>query len=285
MIRVNGLDYVYKNSQKHAVKDISFHVDEGEIFGFLGPSGAGKSTTQKVLIKLLDGYTGDVKIFGQDLLKMDSSYYEQIGVGFELPNHFNKLTGLENLKFFNSLYKKGHKNLSGLLESVGLKDFKDERVENYSKGMKMRLNFIRALLNDAPLIFLDEPTNGLDPVNAKQLKDMILEFKKMGKTIFITTHDMYVADALCDRVAFIIDGMILEIGKPNKLKMKYGEREVVLEYIDANTIKQKTFNIETYGKNEAFHSLIRNNKTHTIHSLETTLEDVFIKVTGRRLKE
>ncbi len=283
MIKVENLSYTYKKSNKQAVKDISFKIEKGEIFGFLGPSGAGKSTTQKILIKLLDNYEGNVEIFNKNLASFNSNFYENVGVGFELPNHFSKLTALENLKFFNSFYENQNKDLEALLHKVGLLQFKNTLVEDFSKGMKMRLNFVRALLNNADLIFLDEPTSGLDPVNAKLVTDLILELKKEGKTIFITTHDMMVADTLCDRVAFMVDGEIVELDSPKELKLKYGEKIVNIEYYKNDDIINEKFNIDSYGTDQNFLNIIKNYKTRTLHSQETTLEDVFIKVTGRSL--
>lgn len=283
MIQVNNLNFIYKKSGKHAVKGINFEIKKGEIFGFLGPSGAGKSTTQKILIKLLDGYTGDVKVFGKDLSVFSSNYYEKLGIGFELPNHFSKLTAKENLAFFKSFYKNQNADIDSLLKSVGLYDHKDDLVENFSKGMKMRLNFIRALLNDADLLFFDEPTSGLDPVNSKIVKDLVIDQKNKGKTIFVTTHDMQVADNLCDRVAFIVDGEIVEMDTPKTLKLKYGLKVLEIEYYINDEIKSATFDLKTYGANPEFLNIIKNYETRTIHSMETTLEDVFIKVTGRSL--
>jgi ABC-type Na+ transport system ATPase subunit NatA len=171
------------------VKDLNLVIQPGQIFGLLGPSGAGKSTTQKVLIKLLPGYQGEVLYLGKPLSSWKQNFYEDIGVGFEMPVHFNKLTAMENLKYFSSLYKK-HINIEAMMVRVGLGEAMHQPVGQYSKGMKMRLNFVKALLNDPQVLFLDEPTNGLDPSNARIIKDIILEEKKKGKTILITTHLM-----------------------------------------------------------------------------------------------
>lgn len=283
MIKVEGLNYTYQGSSVKAVNGISFHIEKGEIFGFLGPSGAGKSTTQKILIRLLDGYEGQAEMFGKDLKTFGSELYENIGVGFELPNHFLKLSAFDNLKFFQSLYNKKTRDIDGLLESVGLLEHKNTKVENFSKGMKMRLNFLRALINEPDIIFLDEPTSGLDPVNAKKIIDIALKEKDKGKTIFLTTHNMKVADDLCDRVAFMVDGNITELDTPKALKLKHGERKLKLEYRDNHEIVTKIFDLDTFGKDEEFYKLVRHHEVHTLHSQETTLEDVFIKVTGRRL--
>lgn len=147
------------------------------------------------------------------------------------------------------------------MKSVGLYDAKDQAVASYSKGMKMRLNFIRALLHDPEIIFLDEPTSGLDPVNAKLIKELILEEKAKGKTIFITTHNMQVADDLCDRVAFIVDGEIVELDTPKVLKLKHGERLVQLEYVVENQIETARFDLESYGSDPNFLSLIKQYET------------------------
>ncbi|MFI3212779.1 MAG: ABC transporter ATP-binding protein [Eubacteriales bacterium] len=284
MIKVNNVSYTYKKSNTKAINNISFQIEKGEIFGFLGPSGAGKSTLQKVLIKLLDGYTGEILIFDKDMTTLKSDYYENIGVGFELPNHYEKLSGYENLKFFQSFYKNQNVNIDELLKKLGLFEDKDKLVEAYSKGMKMRLSFARALLNDADFLFFDEPTSGLDPLNAKIIQDYILALKEKGKTIFITTHSMQVADHLCDTVSFIVDGEIVEMDSPKALKLKYGTRTVDLEYFDKNeAIQNASFLLDGLGENLAFLELIKEHKIQTIHSKETTLEDVFIQVTGRRL--
>lgn len=284
MIKVRNLSYTYEDSQVKAVDDISFNITKGEIFGFLGPSGAGKSTTQKVLIRLLDNYQGQVEIFGQNLQSFGSEIYEKIGVGFEVPNHFLKLTGEENLRFFMSLYQKQRDDVDTILERVGLLESKNEKVESYSKGMKVRLNFVRAMLNDPQIIFLDEPTAGLDPVNARIIKEFVIEEKNKGKTIFITTHNMQVADDLCDKVAFIVDGKIVEMDNPKELKLKHGEKKVKLEYYRDQEILTKDFPLNTFGNDEEFLDIVKNRTIRTIHSQETTLEEVFIKVTGRSLK-
>lgn len=283
MIHVENLKYTYPQSHTEAVKGVDFQISKGEIFGFLGPSGAGKSTTQKILIKLLDDYQGRIIFDGKDLTHYNSDFYERIGVGFELPNHFSKLTAHENLQFFAGLYDHPTRDIDQLLLEVGLEESKHVKVSNFSKGMKMRLNFIRALLNNPEVLFLDEPTSGLDPVNAKIIKDMILREKEQGKTIFVTTHNMQAADDLCDRVAFIVDGKLEEMDSPKELKLKHGKKAIRIEYFQNNQLDVQEFSLEQLGQNQAFLDLIQTNEIRTIHSLETTLEEVFIQVTGRRL--
>ncbi len=180
MIRVENLTYSYPGTEKQVLNNISFQIKQGEIFGFLGPSGAGKSTTQKVLNGLLKGFGGRVHINGTDLSKMERSFYEKIGVAFEFPNLYLKLTALENLQLFASFFKSPTRDPEELLKMVHLEGDRDTRVEAFSKGMKMRLSFIRALLNRPELLFLDEPTAGLDPGNARIMKDIILDLQTAG---------------------------------------------------------------------------------------------------------
>lgn len=279
VFEVQGLSYQYQKSQTQAVNQIDFKIEKGEIFGLLGPSGAGKSTTQKILTKLLENYQGSVIYNDQELSTYGADFYEKIGVGFELPVHFNKLTGLENMQFFQNLYKT-HVPIEPLLEQVGLLEDKDKRVGEYSKGMKMRLNFVRALLNDPNFLFLDEVTNGLDPKNAKIIKDMILSFKAAGGTVLLTTHLMGDVEALCDRVAFIKNGAIIESDTPKALKIKYGERIVDVEYKTDKELTKQTFDLSDVGKDDAFIQLLKTADIQTIHSGETSLEDIFILITG-----
>ncbi len=283
MIAINNLIYTYPKADKPAIDQISFKVNKGEIFGFLGPSGAGKSTTQKVLIKLLSGYDGNIKILDKNLYEWNNNFYNHIGVGFELPNHYLKLTAMENLKFFGSFYKKKvDKKIEELLEQLDLKKDAEKKVENFSKGMKMRLNFIRALMHDPEILFFDEPTSGLDPVNARKIKDIILEEKLKGKTIFLTTHNMADADELCDRVAFIVNGKIHGTDSPNNLKLIGAKRMIKVEY-NGNGVHTKEFNLDEIGHNQEFLELIKSKNIRSIHTEENTLEQVFIKVTGQQL--
>jgi fluoroquinolone transport system ATP-binding protein len=189
MIEVRNLQFVYAGTTQSALKGISFAIERGEIFGLLGPSGAGKSTTQKILIGLLKDYQGTVRVLGKDLKMWQSEYYEQIGVSFELPNHYLKLTALENLRYFQSLYSGVTDSPQQVLEMVDLAEDGDKRVSQFSKGMRIRLNVARSLLNKPKVLFLDEPTAGLDPVNAQRIKELIQRKKADGTTIFLTTHN------------------------------------------------------------------------------------------------
>ncbi|MDO5970270.1 ABC transporter ATP-binding protein [Flavivirga aquimarina] len=283
MIQVENLVFTYPRNDSPTLKGLSFSVDKGEVFGFLGPSGAGKSTAQKVLYKILTGYKGIIKINDKDLSEWGSNYLEKIGVGFELPNHYLKLTGKENLDLFASFYQtKRNKSVQELFDMVGLSDAIDKPVEAYSKGMKMRLNFIRAIQHNPDILFFDEPTSGLDPVNAHKIKQHILDLKSEGKTIFVTTHSMEAADDICDRVALIVDGTLQIVDSPKKLKKQFGKE---LLNVELNSGEQMEFPLKKIGDNEAFLTFIKSDDVKSIHTQEATLEEVFISVTGKSLKQ
>lgn len=281
MIQVTNLSYSYPRSNEIVLKNLSFEIVRGEIFGFLGPSGAGKSTTQRVLYKILHDFTGEISVNNKSLKDWGNEYFERVGVGFELPNHYLKLTAKENLKLFASFYpEKDLLDLDELFEIFGLTEDVDKRVQEFSKGMKMRLNFIRAIMHDPDILFLDEPTAGLDPINAQKIKRYIIKLKDEGKTIFVTTHDMTTADELCDRVSFIADGEIRLTEKPSVLKNRYGRQTVKVELQTGQTAE---FPIEGLGNNPKFLAFISQDEILRINTQEATLEEVFIKVTGTAL--
>ncbi len=281
MFKVTDLRFRYPKNKEDTIKGISFEFGQGQIFGFLGPSGAGKSTTQKVLIRILKGYQGEITYQGRDLKSYGQEFFNEIGVGFEMPVHFSKLTAMENIGFYQKLYQQ-HADVESLLKRVGLWEDRSKQVSQFSKGMKMRLNFVRAMLNNPKILFLDEPTNGLDPANARIIKDMILEFRQAGGTVFLTTHLMHDADELCDSVAFIAEGEIREIDSPKNLKIRFGQRQVTVEYREGE-IRREEFPLDQLGSNERFLEIIQQKELVTIHSGETTLDDIFIKVTGVKL--
>ena len=283
VIAVEELTFSYPGKTDFALQQVGFAVERGEILGFLGPNGAGKSTTQKILIRLLREYQGRVEVFGRDLGQWNSDYFERVGVSFELPNHYLKLSARENLRYFASLYSDRTLPAGELLEKVGLSADADTLVSQFSKGMKTRLSIARSLLNDPELIFLDEPTGGLDPVGGRQLKELIKAQKRAGKTVFLTTHDMTVADELCDRVAFVVDGRIELLETPRELKLEHGEHRVRVEFQQDGMTEQREFPLAGLGENRDFVRLLGTADIQTLHSLEATLEDVFVKVTGRKL--
>jgi fluoroquinolone transport system ATP-binding protein len=285
MITVENLTFTYPGGNAPTLQGMDFEIAEGEIFGFLGPSGSGKSTTQKILIGLLKKYGGSIHVMKRQLSQWGHDFFEHVGVSFELPNHYLKLTGRENLNYFRSLYAAETLSAMDVLERVGLKDDADKRVSDYSKGMKIRLNVARSFMHKPRILFLDEPTSGLDPVNARKIKDLILGLRREGTTVFVTTHDMMVADELCDRVAFLTAGNIRLIDAPSVLKKRFGKRAVRVEYLDGKPIiQQQEFPLDGLGENEEFNSLLSSaERIETIHTQQTTLEKIFIEVTGQEL--
>lgn len=283
MLKVEQLVFQYGKTGTKALKGIDFDIRDGEVFGFLGPSGSGKTTTQRVLIGLLRGYQGRVEVFGKERSSWGRDYFERIGVAFDFPNLYLKLTAYENLKVIGGYYKNQCSDPDALLESVGLLPYRDQKVEGFSKGMKMRLNFIRSLLHDPDLLFFDEPTSGLDPVNAKVIKDIILDLKIRGKTIFLTTHNMTVAEQLCDRVAFLVDGSIPVCGSPEALKRQYGKKTIRVTYMEDEQERASEFPMERGKASQDLIEVIKSHEIKTIHSQEATLEDIFIRLTGREL--
>ena len=288
MISVEGLTYTYASGSSPAVRELSFDVEKGEVFGFLGPSGAGKTTTQNILIGLLKGWKGHVQVLDRPLADWGADLYKSIGVSFEAPNHYLKLSARENLEYFRSLYDGKADKVEDVLSIVGLEEHIDKKVGEFSKGMKGRLNFARSLLHRPQLWFLDEPTVGLDPVNSVRIREIIKQRQEIGVTTVVTTHDMTTAEVVCDRVAFIIDGQIAAIDSPDTLRRRYGSREVEVrwEATDGESTGNgaERFSLDGLADNPAFLDALRRDGLAAIHSLEATLEDVFVQVTGRSLK-
>jgi len=284
MVTVEGLYHSYTKDERYAVEDASFEISKGEVLGFLGPSGAGKSTTQGVLTGLLPLQKGRVEVAGYDMRHPKRDMFNKIGVSFEQSNVYGKLTALENLQFYRKLFDVKTRDPYELLKIAGLDHVGNKKAGEFSKGMKHRLTFVRSMLNDPELWFLDEPTTGLDPAIASQIKDIIKDEKQKGVTVFLTTHNMYVADELCDRVAFIIDGVIKLIDSPRNLKLQYGEKLVEVEYRDNEELKKEKLSLVLDSDKKKLNSLIEAGKIELMHTKEATLEEIFIKVTGRGLE-
>ncbi|MBI4525524.1 MAG: ABC transporter ATP-binding protein [Deltaproteobacteria bacterium] len=285
VISVESLTYTYPGQRTPAVDNVSFEIREGEIFGLLGPSGAGKTTTQRVLTRQQRNFIGRAQVLGKALTEWGPEYFEEIGVGFELPNHYLKFTAVENLKFFASLYSRKSRDPMEVLAMVGLDGDAKKKVDEFSKGMRMRLNFIRAFQHDPKLLFLDEPTAGLDPVNARNIKTIIKQLRDQGKTIVLTTHNMYDVDELCDRVCFMVAGRFAALDSPDAFKAKFGRRVVTVSYGPKDHVRSEEFELDGLGTNESFLEVIRTNEIRKIHSQEATLDQVFADVTGVKLGE
>lgn len=281
VIEVRDLYFSYTKTP--FLKDINFSVNRGEIFGFLGPSGAGKSTLQKVLTGLCTNYRGTARILGIDSDKHGKGFYEKIGVDFEFPSLFDKLTARENLDYFAGLYSGGKRDTDELLKEVGLLAHADKKVSAFSKGMKSRLNFIKSMVHDPQILFLDEPTSGLDPNNARIMKDMIMKEREKGKTIIITTHNMQDATELCDRVAFIVDGQMKALDTPHDFIMNRGAARVTYSFMENGKEQVKTSILSELSSDMLLQKLISENRITSIHSTEPTLSDIFMELTGAQL--
>lgn len=274
----------YRYGKLTAVDHINFQVGEGEILGFLGPNGAGKTTTVKMLTGQLLPAEGRAELLGLDITKHTKKIQSQIGVCFEQTNLYEAMTAADNLKLFARLFGVQGFDADALLERVGLPGKGNSRVETFSKGMRQRLMVARALVNQPRILFLDEPTEGLDPVSAETIRNIILEEKSRGITVFLTTHDMVEADKISNRVAFINQGKIVALDTPHALKQQYGKRALIAEVVSSDgNLATREIVMDEKDTANAVENLFANEIVVTIHSEEATLEDIFIQITGRGL--
>ncbi len=281
---ITSENLTYHYGHLMAVDHINFVVGEGEILGFLGPNGAGKSTTVKMLTGQLLPKEGRATLLGQDVAKYAKKIQGQIGVCFELTNLYEPMTAAENLNLFARLFGVKAFNADALLERVGLGGKGKIRVETFSKGMRQRLMVARALVNKPRLLFLDEPTDGLDPVSSETIRNIIKEEQAQGTTVFLTTHDMVEADKLSNRVAFINKGKIVALDTPHTLKQQYGKRALKAEVVGQNgQLETREIILDGPDTSAEVGHLFANEKVVTVHSEEATLEDIFIQITGRGL--
>lgn len=281
-IVVENLTYRY--GERTAVDHIQFEVAQGEVLGFLGPNGAGKSTTMKMLTGQLRPTEGKATLLGLDVSKQPDRVQAQIGVAFETSNLYEQMSAVENLILFARLFGVKGFDALALLEKVGLGGRGNERVAGYSKGMKQRLMLARAMVNKPRILFLDEPTDGLDPVSSETIREIIREVSQTGTTVFLTTHDMVEADKLSHRVAFIESGRIVALDTPHALKQQFGKRALKVEVQCADgRIETREIILDQDETPGSIARLFANERVVTVHSEEATLEDIFIRVTGRGL--
>lgn len=275
----------YRYGDNLAVDHISFEVAPGEVIGFLGPNGAGKSTTVKLLTGQLTPDEGSAVLLGMDVVKQRKQVQRQVGVSFENTNLYEQMNAVENLNLFARLYEVPHFDAMALLQKVGLEGREKDRVASYSKGMKQRLMLARAMVSSPKILFLDEPTEGLDPVSSQTIHALIRDAVARGATVMLTTHDMIEADKLSDRVAFINKGKIVALDRPARLKRQYGERalKVEVELPDGET-EVHEISLDNGQTAQAVYELFQNERIVTVHSEEATLEDIFIDITGRGLQ-
>lgn len=280
-IHVDGARFSY--GEREVVKGISFEVAPGEVLGFLGPNGAGKSTTIRMLTGQLRPSAGSVRLFGRDVVRARSEVMGRVGVSFEEKNLYPSMTGEENLRFFARLYGVPHADVRALLENVGLEARRRDLVAGYSKGMRQRLMIARALVHDPDVLLLDEPTDGLDPVSAQAVRDVIRARVEAGNAVLLTTHDMHEADELSHRVAFINEGEIYALDTPEKLKLAHGRRSVKVRLRDGDGVREEAVELDGEAAGARIAELMASGDVITIHTAEATLEEVFIRMTGRGL--
>ena len=279
-------DLTYWYGDLVAVDHINFNVAEGEILGFLGPNGAGKTTTVRMLTGLLKPKAGKALLLGMDVAKNVERVQGKIGVCFEDTNLYEQMSAVENLRLFARLFGINRFDASALLKRVGLEGREKDRVEGYSKGMKQRLMVARSIVNEPQVLFLDEPTAGLDPTSAESIRSIILEERERGATILLTTHDMMEADKLSDRVAFMNQGKIVALDTPHNLKQQYGRRALKAKVATRNgELEDREVYLDTPETPNAVQELFTQERVVTVHSEEATLEDIFIRITGRGLVE
>lgn len=277
-------DLAYNYGDLLAVDHIDFQVEKGEILGFLGPNGAGKTTTVNMLTGQLKQKDGRAEVLGFSVANNIRKVQSRIGICFEETNLYENMSARENLKLFARLFNVRNFEPDVLLKRVGLEGREKEKVQNYSKGMKQRLMVARTILHSPDILFLDEPTDGLDPSSAESIRDVILEERERGATVFLTTHNMAEADKLSDRVAFLNQGRIVALDTPHELKQQYGSRTLkVGVYNDRGALEYKEITLDTPETPDRIRELFAQHKISTVHSEEATLEDIFIEITGRGL--
>ena len=280
-IHVDDIHFAY--GDREAVRGISFDVQPGEILGFLGPNGAGKSTTIKMLTGLLRPKSGKVEILGHDMAVTGPEARAHIGVCFEEKNLYENMSGLENLEFFASLFGLKDVDCMAALERVGLGERARDRVKNYSKGMRQRAMIARSFINSPKVLFLDEPTDGLDPISSSAIRATIKEEAERGAAVLLTTHDMHEADELSDRLAFINEGVIVAMDTPENLKLEYGKRAVRVRMRGDEGVTEHTVDLGDEDAGRRLEKMVGSEGLLTVHTEEASLESIFIQLTGRGL--
>lgn len=267
----------------HQVLDkVSFQVQKGEIFGLLGPSGAGKTTLIKILTGQLSPDSGTAELFGRDTRKLSAKERRQIGVMMDNLGLYDRLSIYNNLAFYADILHVSRHRINDILKELGLYEARNRAVSKLSKGMANRLSLARALMNDAQILFLDEPTAGLDPVTTREIHHTLRQQKEQGCTIFLTTHNMYEAQNLCSQVALLDGGKIIDMGSPTNICQKYNH----LNRLNITLKDKRHITLENDSSSApAVKEYLEKNMITSIHSTEPTLETVFIELTGKGLNE
>lgn len=262
------------------LENISFKVQKGEVFGLLGPSGAGKTTLIKILTGQLKQKSGFAKLLGTDTGKLGKAEHAQIGTMMDNFGLYERLSVYDNLSFYADIYQVSHQVIEDILKNIGLYEARKTAVSRLSKGMKNRLSLARALMNHAKILFLDEPTSGLDPATTREIHTVLQEQREKGTTIFLTTHNMFEAETLCDHVGLLSKGNIIEYGEPREVCRKYN-------HLNRIQITLKNGEVVSLENNKAaaapLTEYLEKDEISAIHSTEPTLESVFIELTGKGL--
>jgi ABC-2 type transport system ATP-binding protein len=288
MIEVHDLHRSF--GTREAVAGISFCVRRGEIFGLLGPNGAGKTTTIRMLTGQIIPGKGNATVAGFDVVKERTQLKAHIGVVFEDQNLYERLSAQQNLEFSCWLYGLPKSRIDAVLDLVDMRDRAKDRVRTFSNGMKQRIMIARALLHQPQVLFLDEPTQALDPIAAHELRLTIANLCDEGMAILLTTHIMEEADHLCQRVAFLVKGHIVANDTPRNLKLAHGERKLVVTLAqdrssqeEATPLTERTLGMDTPADQAQLALWMNQGEVRAIHSCEASLEDVFMSVAGVRL--
>ena len=266
--------------EKRVLDGISFEVGKGEIFGLLGPSGAGKTTLIKILTGQLKAEKGSSFINDKNSAELKGKDYLSFGIMMDNFGLYERLSCFENLKVFARLYGLGNDSIHKALEKVGLSNAEKTAASNLSKGMKSRLRLARALMTEPVILFLDEPTSGLDPATADEIQQLILDGKNKGQTIFLTTHNMSEAEKLCDNIALLNDGKIIEYGQPQEICRRYNHQKTLRLHLTDGSDMEIPHDIQA---GDIVSELMKSGRVETIHSAEPDLETVFMELTGKEL--
>lgn len=276
---IDVCDVRHNFGEKVVLDKVNFEIKKREIFGLLGPSGAGKTTLIKILTGQLHPAAGEALLFGKNSVKLTGNDYKKIGIMMDNFGLYERLNCYDNLKFYTMINGIATERIDEVLEKVGLKSARKTIVSNLSKGMRSRLLLARGILSQPELLFLDEPTSGLDPMTTEEIHKLILEEKAKGTTIFLTTHNMAEAEKLCDNVALLNEGKIVEYGNPKETCRKYNhQKKFLLHLYDGSEV------ILQHDKTsiEKLVGYLEKGELETIHSTEPNLETVFIELTGRK---
>ncbi len=268
--------------EKTVLNGIRLEIERGEIFGLLGPSGAGKTTLINIVTGQLHASEGICRIGGVDSSRLTGEQYRKIGVMMDHFGLYERMSCFDNLKFYEMLDGKKPSQIDDVLKRVGLLESKKVQAANLSKGMKNRLSFARAVLRKPEILFLDEPTGGLDPNTTKEIHKMILDEKEKGTTIFLTTHNMHEAEQLCDHIALLNEGRIVEYGKPAELCRKYHHQKKYKIHLKSG---EDVVLRDEKEDREKLIVYLQNEEVETIHTDEPDLERIFMTLTGGELNK